>query len=992
VRRALGLGLLWAALTAAAPVPPAPPPPDLAGIVPLAAPGLDKPAVVVTLPPPPAPGEIPPLPPLALALPGADKPSAFAPTPRTLPCVGAWLGIASESLECGRARFVRGELDDAVRALEQAVKPTADPDVASEARYWLGETLWRLGRLEQADWLFRQVVREAPRQEWGVWALHSSGWSALRLGDVPRAREAFQALLSRPVPAPIDGWGRHGLGLAAYALGRYEEAHQAWAALAARFVPPALARDVALWYGETLGRVGQYAEARRELARFTEGAAHPLSASGFLRLGWWTLAGGRHAEAQAPLRTYLSGLPPGSAARERDWGDAGLALALLAGGDWHAARAAAAPLAARHSPLALPVRMRLVRAALESPLTADGDGVVQELLAGTLTPAERTWVLLLRGELARALGNRDEARTQFDLARGAEPDSALAWHATVRLAQTNSELGEFAQAVRDLAPVLRAPTAGALRATALLVLGEAAYRAGDHAVAADAFRRFLNEFREHPEAAVVRVALAFALLRQGRPDDARREFVEFARAAPDHAQSADALVLGADLAARAGDAGAALALLERVVGAYPAHPRADLARLNRAIVLLRAGRAADAEAAAREWLGRAAVPELRARAHATLGVALLAGDGAAQAAPEFGAARREGLGHVGAAGLGVVALLDGRWDDAARAFGEARGAADPAVVQAAEYGLAVAGFHRGRVREFKQPALAVLAEAGLAPAAEARRAALLYALTVVTLEERDWPGALGWARRLVDEAPRDAVADDALERVAAAAAAAGAWRVAHDATVHLRQAYPQSPFAEAAWLRLAESQIEIGRPEDARRTLERYLTAAPGEPRAGRAWITLARARDVGGDRAGALEAYAHAARASEPEAWSRSALLGHARLLAQEQRWEEARAALRRVLERSEGAEAAETALAIGETHTGGGDHLAAAEYYLSAAYLAPDAPGGWRGLLAAGGAFVALGQREAAATVYQKLLARTDLPPELAAAARQGLAALGR
>jgi hypothetical protein len=73
-------------------------------------------------------------------------------------------------------------------------------------------------------------------------------------------------------------------------------------------------------------------------------------------------------------------------------------------------------------------------------------------------------------------------------------------------------------------------------------------------------------------------------------------------------------------------------------------------------------------------------------------------------------------------------------------------------------------------------------------------------------------------------------------------------------------------------------------------------------------------------------------------------------------------------------------------------GDPLAAAEYYLTAAYAAPSTPQGRKALLAAAGAFASMKQTESAASAYRKLLAQADLPPDVAAAARQGLSSLGR
>src|SRR6267378_5872261 len=120
--------------------------------------------------------------------------------------------------------------------------------------------------------------------------------------------------------------------------------------------------------------------------------------------------------------------------------------------------------------------------------------------------------------------------------------------------------------------------------------------------------------------------------------------------------------------------------------------------------------------------------------------------------------------------------------------------------------------------------------------------------------------------------------------------------------------------------------------------------------------------------------------------------LFGHARLLIQDKRWDAARAVLERLLRSSEPATAAEAAQALGDTYAGEGDTLAAVEYYLTAAYVAPDTPLGRRGLLSAARAFAAGKQPEPAAAAYKKLLAQADLPAELRDAARQELAALAR
>lgn len=987
MKRALVLLTAWLALTAAAPRPFLPPPPDLAPLVSFVAAPLDKPPVLVDAPLPPAPAELPALPPAALSVPAGDKPVAFIQSPRTLPCIGAWTGVASESLECGRARLQRSELEDAAKALENAARPGTDRDVLREARYWLGETYYRLNRIEEADWLFRQVAQDSPRPEWGVWALHSSGWTALRTGDAARAREAFTAVLGGPVPSPIEAWARHGLGLALYALGRYPEAEQAWTTALQRGTPVLLGRDILFWHGEALGRIGEAGRAEADLRRFLDAGAHPLVPTARLRLGWWALTAKHAPEALAAFRGYLAS-PPFPNATEREWGEAGLALALLATGDWNAARDTAATLAGRRSQLALPLQLRLVRAALDAPGGAQIEPIVQDLLAANLTPAARGWVLLAKGEVDRAQGNRDEARTQFDLARQVAGGTPMATQAAFRLARVNFELREYRQALSDLNALTGAALAPELRLAALALQGEAAYQAGDYPAAGAAYRRALTEFAEASEAPMLRVAVAWTSMRQGRNDVARREFLDFARLAPSHPYTPDALVLAAELALNAGDLDEGRALLDRIVQTYPTHPRVDFVRLNRGIVMVRKGEAAAARTALNDWLGRAPFPALFGRAHAALAAASLAAGDMPGAQRALALARREGLTAFASLGTGAIALRQQRWDEASKAFADARDAGTPDVVAAAEYGQAVAAFQKGDVRGFAKPAGAALAATPPGPAGADRAPELLYALTGVAIDAREWRAALSSARKIATDYPAHDTGDDALERVAAAAAGGKAWPVVLEADTLLRQRYPQSPFIAGSRVRVAEALLESGRADEARAEIDRAAADLPNDARVN---MILARIREASGDRSGALEAYARAAREGSG-AEATPALLGNARLLVQEKRWDQARSVLDRLLRSDEAPVAAEAAYGIGETYKGENDPLAAAEYYLTAAYMAPTSPSGRRGLLEAGRAFAALKQNEAAESACRKLLAQGDLPADLADGARQCLSSLGR
>lgn len=963
-----------------------PPPPDVSALIDFVETPADKPLVPIPeVARPELADQFPVLPPAPIVVP-ANKPTAPVPPPGALACELAVFGVAAASLDCGLKRYASNNLEEAASAFEAASRAGGGGEVGRRARYWLGETHWWAGRVERADQLFAQVVQEAGRDVILPYALHSSGWTALRLGNFERAREAF-GRLATSAAWPLDVWGRHGLALALYGLGRPEQAAPIWADLAVRQVPQELARDLIFWHGESLGRTGQPARAVVELRNFVRGGAHPLLDTALLRQGWWALAAGNTTDSVAALRQARQRRPPAPRpGDERDWVDAGLALALLGTGDLAGARATARELTARQSALAVPVHLRLLAAALAVRRPVEAHAAVQELLGAPLEPRTRAWVLVASAEASRLEGNRDEARTQYQLARDFDPAGPLGHFAAFRLGQTNFELREFAQAAADVAGVTSDAMAPDLRTAALILHAEAAYFAGQQLAAERAYRRVLVEAPGAPQVPLVRLSLAWTALRRGQSDEARRHFVDFATVTPAHPAAADALVLAAELGLRGGDFTGARRLLDLVIAQHPSAPRTEFARLNLGILLARSGHAVAAQRTIAEWLTRAPFPPLVGRARATLGAAMLANGQGAEALREFGLARTEGVGALAALGLGAAALGLGQLDPAARDFTEARDTGTAAVTAAADYGLAAVAYHRGDAAGFRRTATAVVDAAPQGPLVPG----LLYVLTGIAVQAGDWPQALGTARRLVSRFRDAEVADDALARVGTGAVAARSWPVASEALGVLRQHYPRSPFVEATRVAWAEAELENGRPEATRRELDAYVLGLPPGQQ-GRVYLLLARAREATGDRAGALEAYTSAARAGASDI-PRAAVLSHARLLLEDRKWAEARGVAERALRAPDASTAAEAAQVMAQSYVGEGNHAAAAEYYMTAAYVAPASLSGRRGLLAAAQSFAALREPEAAVIAYRKLLAQNDVPADLAAAARQGLAALGR
>ncbi len=980
--RLLPLLGLWVALAAATPQP-APvdlPTPDLTKLIPLAAAPIDKPPLPAPdLVPPEGPHVAPDLPTAPLFIEKIPPKPVGSSPPMTCDRWVRWGEVESMN-DCGIARFQTGELNRAVEMFEGVLRKGPSRYDARRARYWLAETYYRLNRFVDADRLFAAVYQETPGDPLKPHALLSGGWTALQLGNATRALDAFEDALRSATSAPesVLASARRGQALALSTLGRHEEARQVWSGLVTSPVQPT-AREAQFWLAESLGRLGQHRAAEEQLVRFIGGGAHPLLDTATLRLAWWRDKGGRPAEAVATYRQLLgkAGVFP-----EREWTHLALVQALLAADDPAGAKDAMKSLQDKSSPLLKPALFALARWTV-AKRPAEARRVNQELLGRGLSGSERAWVLCLEGEALWDRGDRDEARTRYELARTADSTGSTGVFASLRLAQINFDFREFVQAQHDLKALLSQPITTENRAAALLLAGEAAYYASDYDASVGFLRTFLGEFEQHPAVPSARISIAWAELRQGNDGGARRLFEEFARELPDSPHAPDALLLAAELAAKAGDTASALDLLTRMSGHYAGHPRIDVARLNIAILQLRAGRIGEAQAMLQELVSSSGSSPLIGRAHEALGVARLHAKLPSEARAEFITARNEIGGGLARLGFGAAAMALKQWEEAATALKEAKEVGSTQIGTAADSLLAKLAFERGQREEFKKVA-ASLVTAGRAPVN------VQYALIVLAIGDHAWDEALEAARRFVTEHPKAATADSALARLGLAAAAEKRWKVAQEAFTLLRTQYRQSPFVEATFQQALDAQIEGGGYAAAREMLEELVKAAPSGPRASRAWFLLARAREEAGDRPGAIEAYTRAARDGQGPEWTTEVRLRYSRLLLEDKRWKDARGALGPVIKNADPAIATEAAFYEGESYRGEGNAAAAVLSYMNAAYLSPESPFGRRALLMAGESYVTLQQPDSAVIAYNKLLAQPNLPPELAQRARTKLADL--
>jgi TolA-binding protein len=992
---AMLVGLLGGAAVGGADIAVKLPPPDLKALVPLAALPLDKPQMAlpaVTLPPPPQ--GLPILPPPRLVTAPGQRPLAPLASPRMLACnpLGSVLGVASELLECGRARYQRDDLEEARAAFQSAIQQSSDRRLLQEARYWLGQTLLRLGRSGEVERVYLLVVQADPRSEFGLYAADELGWVALELGDPQRALPHFDGLLKLAPPPALGAYARHGRAVALYGLGRYPEARDEWMNLlnvggfSAPSAPRPLASEATFWLGETQGRLGDFKAAAARLQAFTAAAPTFLMESGLLRLGWWGRAAGQPREAVTAYRRLLAAYPKAS---EVPWARLGLVQALLDLDDYDAARDEARQLAAADpkGALSLPAWLLMREWLARKSKPEEARALDEELLARTLDPATRAWVLLASAELARQNGQPDEARARFDLVRQSPSVPAVGFYAALRLAQLDFDAREFARAEASAKSLLAEPLSADLHAATLLLAGEAAYWARDYEEAAGFYGRFLAEQPKEQDAPLIGLALGWAELRRGRPDAARERWTRFASEAPKDPRAAEALVLAAELLARSGDLASAQRLLGEVIVRFPKTEQADVATLNRAILAIHAGSAAAALSELTLLAERAPQSPYIGRTRLARGVVLLALGRSRDAQPDLQAALGQGEGVIAHLGLGAVALDRADWDGATREFTAARDATSGEAALIAEYGLAAVAFNQRRTGEFTRLATPLLSR----PDDPRITPYLLLGMEAIAADEKRWADARELAVRLTTRFPDHTAAPAAVADVGGAAGANAQWALAREMFETLRTRYPSHPPSPAGRLAFGEALLRTGAPAEARRELEAFVKDAPSDPKMPQALLLLAEAQEAAGDRAAALELYRRVDRDYPGAAKEGRALVGAARLLQADGKWTEARALLDRAIQQGDVGLIAEAAYQLGEGLRGAGQNEEAVEAYMTAAYAAPDSSWARRALLGAGQSYVTLRQPESAVIVYRKLLAASGVEPDLAATARSQLKALG-
>lgn len=177
-------------------------------------------------------------------------------------------------------------------------------------------------------------------------------------------------------------------------------------------------------------------------------------------------------------------------------------------------------------------------------------------------------VCLVRQEL-------HEAALKELLAIPAGKDFPYEAEVLVMLGQSHLALGQFEPAIKALNRMLKAYAGHKLAADALVQLTEAEYRAGRFEAAVTSADSIMNQFPDSPHQIRARFFRGLALMSLERFDAARVDLAAVLKAEPEGPLSAQATMLSARCAHRAGDLEAAQSLYRRTISAGDGPDRQD---------------------------------------------------------------------------------------------------------------------------------------------------------------------------------------------------------------------------------------------------------------------------------------------------------------------------------------------------------------------------------------------------------------------------------
>jgi len=347
--------------------------------------------------------------------------------------------------------YAKGDRAGARRTFDKLLQRYPKSLYASMALYWMGEIALEEGRSDEALEYFRRVSRDYPGSPYEDYALQSEAWILMERGRYGEALEDLRKLREATPRSPLVENSYLAEAYAKLLQGHIEEAYRATGPLlkeGGRFRAEGLyLRALCLF------SLGRYEEAARLIGAFLkEDPSHPLTEGALFLEGWASWASGDPEGAVKAFQQYLKGYPRGR---------------------WRG-----------------PVMWGLIKALLNLGRVEEAKGALSRLLSG---PEASSWGGEGLYEVARfsvSEGEDEEALEALRQIVQRYPQQDLLQRAYLLMGEVLSRRGELIEAAGCFQRAREGrPELGAY---ALLNEGLALYHAGKPAEAVRLWREFLS--------------------------------------------------------------------------------------------------------------------------------------------------------------------------------------------------------------------------------------------------------------------------------------------------------------------------------------------------------------------------------------------------------------------------------------------------------------------------------------------------------------------
>ena len=476
------------------------------------------------------------------------------------------------------AQFEQKAYEPALAAFKAVVDKYPDSPAAAEARLRTADCLFHLRRWADAAPIYEQVSADQ-NSKWAEEALYWLAVTSEQLGDAPKALTLHTRLVTDHKQSPHLADSYLHIGRLQTAAGKVDLALAAYKAAADATTDPALKQQAlagVAWARYAKDKTGDALADLEKLVR--QDPKSPLA----LELGYQVAYAHVEAARYQPALDLLTTVEAANA------GGGGLAgLHYLAGVCYDKLGDSAKAEAAFRSVLAEGDKSGYyghASAGLVGLCARKGDleqaqKIVTDLEKSQSGPEVKAFALYEVAEALYQAKRYAEAGSAYQKAVDVAPDGDAAPFAQLGLSWVKLSTDDPAAADAFLAVAQKYPASPAAKKVpeGLLAVGEKLFTAGKYPEAQALYQRILDGFPDSALVGDVRYKLGWALLKQGKPDDALPSFTQAAAKASLPAVAADARYQAARLLAGKGDYQQAAGLLEPFKAQYQDSDRAPAA-------------------------------------------------------------------------------------------------------------------------------------------------------------------------------------------------------------------------------------------------------------------------------------------------------------------------------------------------------------------------------------------------------------------------------